>query len=324
MRTIIVSALCLISTPALAQDVLILHATPYWPDVEAKLTATGQFDSVTVWDAGAPLPLSSIIGYDAIIIVPDQNFHQDWAMTLVDYVNAGGGLVDTIFSRLHAFLNPVSALSPLQLSGSPYGFGLVTLGSTAPGSLMGTGVASFEQQNFYDGNAALVPGATLDLSLSSGAPLAAHWAPTGAGTVVALNMFPPSSDIRSDLWNSSTDGAMIMANALLLAAGELTPPYGLDITGTCPGAVTISATGGTPSGAYAVASGTGPGSFTVRSGACAGTVIPLAGPALRFTGTFDGTGSFTRTPTIASGAACGKPVAVLDLTTCAVAATSLP
>ena len=50
---------------------------------------------------------------------------------------------------------------------------------------------------------------------------------TDKGRIVGLNLYPPSSDARSDLWDSSTDGALLMANALLWAASTgqtISPP----------------------------------------------------------------------------------------------------
>jgi hypothetical protein len=41
------------------------------------------------------------------------------------------------------------------------------------------------------------------------------------GRVAALNFYPPSSNVRSDFWQSSTDGGLLMANALLWAAGGI-------------------------------------------------------------------------------------------------------
>ena len=45
--------------------------------------------------------------------------------------------------------------------------------------------------------------------------------PGFAARIVGLNFFPPSSDARGDYWNTSTDGGVLMANAL---AHVMTPP----------------------------------------------------------------------------------------------------
>ena len=51
------------------------------------------------------------------------------------------------------------------------------------------------------------------------------------GIVVGLNMFPVSGDVQAGLWDSSTDGARLMANSLAFAAGELPEPGSLALLG---------------------------------------------------------------------------------------------
>ena len=69
------------------------------------------------------------------------------------------------------------------------------------------------------------------ISIAAGATLVGHWSngqplvgakDIGVGHFAGLNFFPPSSDSRSDFWVSSTDGARLMANALLWS-GKIPP-----------------------------------------------------------------------------------------------------
>ena len=61
---------------------------------------------------------------------------------------------------------------------------------------------------------------------SNGEPLVATRRGLVSGQIVGLNLYPPSSDYRFDFWNSATDGARLMANALLYAATPNPPPSG--------------------------------------------------------------------------------------------------
>ena len=55
-RLALATAALFLSNSALAVDVLIIEASGYISDVEAKLLATGQFTTIDVWNAGAGIP----------------------------------------------------------------------------------------------------------------------------------------------------------------------------------------------------------------------------------------------------------------------------
>ena len=63
--------------------------------------------------------------------------------------------------------------------------------------------------NLLPGN----PGGALEHDV----PLVATNRPTTV-KIVGLNFFPPSSDAQAGLWTASTDGALLMGNALAWAA----------------------------------------------------------------------------------------------------------
>lgn len=98
-------------------------------------------------------------------------------------------------------------------------------------------------------------------------------------------------------------------------------PY-LELSGDCPGPVSVFAGNLTPGGAVAVIRGTGPGSFTVPSGACAGANVPLASPSLISLVTANGFGQWSLVPTL-GGPACAAWISVVDMATC-VAAAPMP
>ncbi|MET0207980.1 MAG: PEP-CTERM sorting domain-containing protein, partial [Burkholderiaceae bacterium] len=93
--------------------------------------------------------------------------------------------------------------------------GCGSLGSIVnAGSPLMTGVSSLDSG--YGANCnrvTLKAGATLVASWSTGQPMAAtrtdHAAP-----VVGINLYPVSSSVSAELWNASTDGARLFANAL--------------------------------------------------------------------------------------------------------------
>lgn len=101
---------------------------------------------------------------------------------------------------------------------------------------------------------------------------------------------------------------------------------GLDLTfsGTCPGVVDVDITGMTPGGTLAVVRGTGPGSTVIPVGACAGTVLDLAGPSL-VTTVPDGNndGMISASPTLGP-AFCGTPIQVVDMATCTTSNVASP
>src|SRR5205085_1858084 len=70
---------------------------------------------------------------------------------------------------------------------------------------------------------ATTPGSTLVAHWSNGRSLVAT-KQRSSGMVVGLNFFPPSSDVQGDLWQATTDGALLMANALRVAGQSPAPP----------------------------------------------------------------------------------------------------
>ena len=194
---------------ATSQDVLVIDAYFFAadrPDVQSKLQGTGLFSSVTTWDGSATTPsLADLSAYDAVMVSSDSAGFADVTAlgdALADYVDAGGRVVATTFTTG----TQMDSDGPFQLV------------KDQPSSPLLAGVASFDGgANSYRS----------DIAVAAGASLVAHWndsgstplevtkvAPSGA-VVVGLNMFPPSSDASPGNWVASTDGARLMANALL-------------------------------------------------------------------------------------------------------------
>jgi len=92
--------------------------------------------------------------------------------------------------------------------------------------------------------------------------------------------------------------------------------FSFTISGSCPGSVTLSATGGTPGGVAGIIFGQA-GSDPLLGGPCAGTQTDLTNPQLFRTLPFDGSGSFSLTAT-APSAVCGLSLQVVDGASCTV------
>ena len=201
-------------------------------DVQAKLTSTGLFSGVDAFlvSPGYEVPtLAELQEYDAVLVYSDIEFGNSTALgdVLADYIDAGGGVVVATY----AFYDPAEA--GLGIGGRistggylPFSQNLLgqenylTLVADDSGHPILDGVTSFNGglSSVYS-EVSLAPDAYQVAHWSNDVPLIAVKEPMmeGAGLVVGLNFFPVSSDIRSDFWDSSTDGALLMANSLLFA-----------------------------------------------------------------------------------------------------------
>jgi hypothetical protein len=331
MRHLILAAAALASTPALAVDVLIIHGTTnnatYHQDVQAYLVGSGLFGAVDLWSGDVSTPtLGNLAQYDAVLLMSDTPWVDATLMgdRLAGYVDNGGGVVDSIFSYTQhtAGLFRDRAYSPITAY-SAYGTAL-TLGVIAAGSPLMSGVSTFADFTFHDDDAQVTPGATSIAAYSNGAALEAAWVPSGAGTVVALNFYPPSSRLRADFWDFNTDGERIVANALLGAAsGGLPATFNTQASGSCPGAASLTVHNATANGNVVVVSGTA-GASTIPAGVCAGTALPIANPRVRAQGVANSVGAYGLPIPALGRAACGARYVVVDMTTCAVAGSTLP
>lgn len=198
-------------------------------EVRDKIAATGLFASVSFFDASSTTPtLADLENYQAVLVYSDGGFADSTTLgsNLADYVDAGGGVVVAVFAAASVPIggrfatDDYSAIEPLSQSQDTE----LTLGTVhEPGSPLLNGVTSFDGgSSSYYGTGALNPNAVSVVDWSNGAPLVARRTINGVNRV-DLNFYPPSSDSRADFWNSSTDGAQLMANALLFTAGSASP-----------------------------------------------------------------------------------------------------
>lgn len=205
-------------------------------EVQSKLMSTGLFSQVDAYgfnptcggNSNTPT-LAQLQQYAAVMVWGGCGFQDPTAMgnVLADYIDAGGGVV--LAEML--FETPI-ALQGRLMSGGYYP---LTIGSMAEASqqMLVKDLPAhpiLQGVNSFDGGSR---SRRATVSLTAGAQQVAHWTDNlplvatkqiTAGRVVALNMHPPSSAAGgSEFWNAATDGARLMANALLFAGRQLAP-----------------------------------------------------------------------------------------------------
>ena len=231
MKTAVAALLCIFASLSFANPISVAiigspNGGAAWnADVQAKLLGTGQFSTVDVFDGHTTTPtLAQLALYSSVLVYSDGVGFADpttLGNNLDTYLRNGGGVVQAVFVEASLPLsgafntNDDYVIEPLsQTSGTELTLGTVHL----PGSPLMTGVTSFDGgTSSYRGTGALNASATDVADWSDGSPLVGYRT-IGSGVTVGLNFFPPSSDVRSDFWLASTDGATLMANALTYSA----------------------------------------------------------------------------------------------------------
>lgn len=321
-RLPLIAVALLASANAFAFDVLIVHQSGYVSDVEAKLLDDGRITTIDLWDTSFGIPdAATMASYDAVFTIADGGW--DVALmgdTLADYVDGGGAVVQDIFAWTQQLggrwaTDGYPALTALDAYSIEENLAVV-----APHPVT-AGFNAFTSSVFHSQSTTVAAGGTELAWYDSGFPVVAV-AERGAGRVVTLNMYSPSSDIRPDFWVSTTDGATLMVNALLWAADG--GGFSTSASGSCGGPTTISTTGATPNGMLAYASGTAGGTAIIPNGACAGTQVPVGSPRLRATRMANGAGADTINIATLGAGVCGATYVVVDLSTCAVTSATLP
>jgi hypothetical protein len=201
-------------------------------DVVTKLQATclfTQVDRIDLWN-GTP-DLQTLNGYDAVLVYSGSGFPNNVAIgnVLADYVDGGGHVVVSALA-FWTSNHPLGMAGRLSTDGylpftqGPQAAGNLHLVADRPLSPYLANVDSFDGGLAIQNVVSLTGGAKLIAHWSSGAPLVAV-----KSHVVGLNFYPPSSDIAAHFWNASTDGDILMANALL-GGGVATGTRDLDVT----------------------------------------------------------------------------------------------
>ncbi len=206
-------------------------------DVAAKLYNTGQFESVDWFNCRSEAPsLSTLQSYNAVLAFTDYNAATGTGDALASYVDGGGGLVLCMFSYSSGwtFDGPLMTSTYLALSADvSVNYGFASLGGVSrPSHPIMANVTTFDGgESSYRCSSSLVGDAYTIAYWDDENILAAARDDVGPSHVrrADLNFFPVSSDIRSDLWTASTDGAILMANALTWVTGQSAPPPQLSL-----------------------------------------------------------------------------------------------
>lgn len=239
---------------AAGQDVLVVRAdNSFSADVVSKLDPS--FDAVDSFNAVAGTPtLAQLQGYDAVLVYSDNGFANSTALgnVLADYVDGGGRVAIATFALFDSCDS--LGMSGRIVTGGYLPFNLVcgqtsgatrTLVADLSGHPLLAGVTSFNGGTAsYHNPVTLAAGATLVAHWDNGVPLVGYKAGVGAGSVVGLNFYPPSKDIRGDFWDTATDGRQLLVNAL--EAGVVSAPPQDDSIVTVAATTATATEGGEP------------------------------------------------------------------------------
>lgn len=202
-------------------------------DITNKIAAVGfipAVDLIPVYTGATP-SLAQLRNYQSVMVFSDYSFADPNAMgdVLADYLDQGGGVVVQPLAfatngASYGLAGRISTNGYLPFTATTYAF--------VPGATL---VKDLPSHPLLDGVNSLNSGTDGILNspmyTNTGAFQAAHWnnglalaggQTDGAGRCAGLNFFPPSSDAYAPGWVSSTDGARLMANALLWS-GRIPP-----------------------------------------------------------------------------------------------------
>ncbi len=201
------------------------NTDPFILDVQNKLMGTGAFNSITLVAARSVTPtLSQLFAYDAVMVWSNYSFASGTTLgnNLADYVDGGGGVVLTQFAMAPS--DSTYLIGGRFTSGGYYailpGSDLRntqrTLGTVyQPLHAVMLGVTAFNGgSSSYHSNSLISAGAVRIADWSDGQPLVVEKT-IGGHKRVDLGFWPVSSDAFSGGWVSSTDGAKMMAHALV-------------------------------------------------------------------------------------------------------------
>lgn len=252
-----------LASPAAAQlpDVAIVAAATSsftncrYTDVQAFLQASGQFASVDVIDCVTTTPtLSDLAPYEAVLTWTNVDYFDPVALgdLLADYSDAGGAVVVTVFAN-----TTTGSLRYLQGRWVTGGYEIIqaaqgntsdaaSLGSTlVPGHPIMAGVTALSAASAFRPLVSTpVLQGTVISEWDDGAPLAIVGDTPGR---VDLGLYPPPSTCAAAFWDISTNGDLLIANALSFAVSTAGPGIGSNFCSAAPnstGAIgVISASG---------------------------------------------------------------------------------
>lgn len=251
LRTLLAAA-ALCAAGAAQASVLILGAPAQagaLADVQSKVAATGVVSGVVdVFNVATGTPtLAKLQEYSAVLVFSDAKYLNASSLgnILADYVDAGGGVVEAGLS--HATVG-LRGLSGRFVTGNYDVFNSSTSQNTCGslGAIADAGNPMLQGVDSFSGGDSAIcyritakTGATNVAYWTNGVPLLGYRADHN-GIVVGLNMNPVSGDVFGGLWDTHTDGALLIANSLAFAAGELPEPGSLALLGIAAAAAGLA------------------------------------------------------------------------------------
>ncbi len=205
---------------------------PWFLDPQTRLVASGAFGTVTVINANAVTPtVAELAAFDAVLVWSNLAFADADLLgdNLAQYVDDGGGVVTATFanSSPDVFDAPGGRWDThayeIVIPHGGTSTGAATLGTiTQPAHPIMSGVAVFAggTSSFRPTTTALYPSSQLIASWSDDSTLVAVRDDT-VGARVDLGFYPPSDAVLAGFWDATTDGDLLMVNALLYAANRI-------------------------------------------------------------------------------------------------------
>ncbi|MGD9692414.1 MAG: hypothetical protein AB7G17_13335 [Phycisphaerales bacterium] len=244
----IASALPDVAIVAAASNTTNPETNTRFTDARDKLVATGLFNSVSLFNAtrfnptgGTPTP-AEFAQWDAVLVWSNDSFEDAVAMgtALADYVDGGGGVVVAVFSNtslnVDRYLqgrwqtgNYIAIPQNGNYTQATGGLGQVLI----PNHPIFNGVNSFVTSTGVTSQGQLFGGyRPVSTTLTAGSTKVATWntghtlvALAPNPRVVELGFHPVSNAVNAGYWDQTSDGARLMANALLFSmpcAGDAT------------------------------------------------------------------------------------------------------
>ena len=238
---LLLSALLGLAAPSLAQlpDVAIVAAATTsltacnYTDVQAKLMASGFFNSVDIVDCISQTPtLQMLMAYDGIISWSNSSYQSGALLgdVFADYVDAGGGVVLAVYAT-----STMTANRSLTGRWSTGGYDVIVPRSGNTGGAVSLGNVLVPSHPLMAGVVALTStqGARPTTTMLNQGQIIAEWsdgkilAAVGNTTQrVDLGLYPPSSACTSTFWDENTDGGKLLSNALRYVCGGGAPGLG--------------------------------------------------------------------------------------------------
>jgi hypothetical protein len=219
---------------AMGQNVLLLVADSASASdpVRNSILATGLLTSVDIYPFGANLPtptLAELLQYHAVVTWTNLSYADGAAMgsVLADYVDAGGGVVCAVYTVSTTTVN--RSLTGRWETG---GYDIIPQRSSNLTSITSLGAVHQPSHPLWSGMTGF-SGATNYARATTTAVTAhglrvADWA-SGQVLAATSTMYPNRVDLGfyPPAWHSTTDGARLLANALVVAStGGTTDPGG--------------------------------------------------------------------------------------------------